>query len=62
MTQRLTERHPLFHLYVDFHSDRLSKEERQRAKSLLHDIHYGAWDTREADLQVRAQATDPRHA
>lgn len=51
---RITKGHPFYDIYVAFHADLLSREERTRAKSFLYSIHYNAdvFDTSEADAEV----------
>lgn len=50
---RFDHTHPLWDLYVRFHLGDIKDTERQYAKALLLDIHYGSsWDTRDAEQHV----------
>ena len=45
--------HPLYELFIKFHSGQLDKKERTEAKILLFNIHYGTWDLRAAFAEAQ---------
>lgn len=51
-TQFFTEMHPLWEVFMAFHTGQIAKEGREWFKTMLFPIHYGNWDTTAAFKEV----------
>lgn len=52
MRPKLTPISPLWETYIRFRLGQLSREDRTRAKTLLHGINYGLYDIEDAEAEI----------